>query len=113
MRTLFFISVALLGFISLNAQTGTKTFTLNVKGNCEECKTRIENASDIKGVKLCNWDEKTKVATITYRPDKVSPAEIEKAIAASGHDAGQTKSDDKKYFKLPKCCQYRHGKCEE
>ncbi len=90
-----------------------KMATFTVNGNCEECKKRIENAADIKGVKLAVWDEKTQDITVTYRPDKVNLPAIQKAIAASGHDAGDLKASDAGHEKLPKCCQYRNGKCED
>lgn len=98
---------------AIGQQNETKTFTLSVKGNCEQCKERIENAADIKGVKLCNWNADKQMATITYKPEKVNPEQIEKAIAASGHDVGNTKGNQAKYNKLPSCCKYRERKCEE
>ena len=114
MRTIIVICISL--FISLSSfsqEKSVKTITISVKGNCEECKARIENAADIKGVKICSWNEDTQIASITYRSDKVTPEQIEKAIAASGHDAGTLKGDDKSYAKLPSCCKYRDKKCEE
>lgn len=90
-----------------------KTETIVVKGNCEECKKRIENAADIKGVKLAVWDEEKQVITVTYQPEKVTLDQIATAIAASGHDAGTKKASDAGYKKLPKCCQYRNAKCED
>jgi copper chaperone CopZ len=98
---------------SFSQENAPKTMTLLVKGNCDECKQRIENAADIKGVKLCNWDKEKQVATIIYRPDKVTPEQIEKAIAASGHDAGVTKAQSGTYQKLPDCCKYRDKNCEK
>ncbi len=102
-------------FISLSglAQDNTvKTATILVKGNCEECKERIENAADIKGVKISSWDEKTQILTVTYKSDKVSLVQIEKAIAVSGHDAADIKAGDASYKKLPSCCKYRDRACE-
>ena len=50
MKTL--ISAIVLFFaLNINAQNTTVTQTFSVKGNCEQCKERIENAADIKGVK--------------------------------------------------------------
>lgn len=103
-------------FLSVNVFSQTKstqTVTFSVKGNCEQCKERIENAADIKGVKVCTWEEKTQVATVVYSPDKVSPDQIKQAIAKAGHDVGDIKSTDVAYKKLPKCCQYRDNKCED
>lgn len=100
--------------VRLTAQQPTvKTTTFIVKGNCEECKAVIENAADIKGVKVLQWNDKTKIATVTYSPDKVSLTDIQKAIAAKGYDAGDFHGNDKAYSKLPKCCRYRDGKCVE
>ena len=96
----------------LNAQ-GVKTTTFTVKGNCEDCKARIENAADIKGVKVLTWNSDSKIATVTYDEKKVSLNAIQSAIAAAGYDAGEQKGNDKAYKKLPKCCQYRDGVCEE
>lgn len=103
-------------FISLNSFSQTKsteTITFTVRGNCEQCKERIENAADIKGVKICTWSEKTQVATVTYAPDKITPDQIKQAIAKKGHDVGDFKAPDAVYKKLPGCCQYRDNKCEE
>ena len=99
-------------FIQTNAQSA-KTVTFTVKGNCEECKENIENAADIKGVKLLTWDQKTKVATVTFVPEKITLAQIQKAIASKGYDTGDFKGDAKAYKALPKCCKYRDGVCEE
>lgn len=113
MRTFIVILTCIIS-LGFKAQTQTiVTQTLIVKGNCEECKERIENAADIKGVKLCSWDSETKVATVTYNTGKTSLALIQKAIASKGHDAGDVTGSETAYNKLPGCCKYRHGKCEE
>ena len=103
-------------FTSLNLLSQSKTAstaTFIVKGNCDQCKERIENAADIKGVKICTWDEKKKIASVTYDASKTNLETIQKAIAAAGYDAGDQKGNDAKYKKLPKCCQYRDNKCDE
>jgi periplasmic mercuric ion binding protein len=85
----------------------------SVFGNCEDCRERIENAADIKGVKVVKWDPETKIATATFDKEKVTLLKIQEAIAASGYDAGKVKGNSKAYGKLPKCCKYRDNKCEE
>src|SRR3954468_15970018 len=102
MKKIILIALCFIG-ISIKAQS-VKTVTLAVKGNCEQCKERIENAADIKGVKVCTWDELKKVATITYNSNKVSIEQISAAIAKSGHEAGSSKPDPKAYQNLPGCC---------
>lgn len=89
------------------------TSTVTVKGNCEECKERIEKAAKIKGVKKAEWDKKTKIATITYDETKTNLNTIEKAIAKRGYETTNVKADNKAYSKLPDCCKYNDGECEE
>ncbi|MGZ3883054.1 MAG: heavy-metal-associated domain-containing protein [Bacteroidia bacterium] len=112
MRTIFILMICIFAG-QLRSQTGIKTATFSVKGNCEQCKARIENAADIKGVKLCVWDEVSQAATVTYNPDKVTLEQIEQAVAKSGHDTGIGKSKEADYKKLPDCCKYRDKKCEK
>ncbi len=113
MRTIVIIATAFISLSIKAQQKAVKTETFVVKGNCEECKERIENAADIKGSKICTWNADTKVATVTYNSDVVKLEQIQQAIAKRGYDAGNFKGDDKSYSKLPKCCQYRTNKCEE
>lgn len=103
---IFIISI----FFSVKLDAQVVTSTISVKGNCDECKERIENAADIKGVKTSAWDEKKQAISVTYDSQKVSLDEIEKAIAKSGHETGHQKADPKAYNSLPACCQYDHGK---
>ncbi len=112
MRTLLIITISFIALFS-KAQQGVKTETISVKGNCDDCQTRIENAADIKGVKICKWNSDTKVATITYDPSKVTMLQIEQAIAAKGYDAGSVAGNEAAYKKLPKCCQYKDRKHED
>ena len=111
-----FLILLFVGICQTQAQTKAsaatiKTATFTVAGNCEECKARIENAADIKGVKLCVWDVKTHVATVTYNESKTSLDQVKKAIAAAGHDITGFKADDASYKKLPSCCKYRDAAC--
>jgi periplasmic mercuric ion binding protein len=113
MKNMLLVLGLLISFNVFSQNTPVKTATIAVKGNCEQCKKRIENAADIKGVKLCNWNEKTQVATVTYNSEKVTLEQIEQSIAKSGHDADSVKANDVAYDKLPGCCKYRDRKCEE
>ena len=88
-------------------KVATKTETIKVQGNCDQCKTRIEKAAKIDGVSKAVWNDKTKVLTLTYDTTKVKSDDVQKKIAAVGHDTEKFKADDKVYNKLPGCCQYR------
>jgi periplasmic mercuric ion binding protein len=85
----------------------TKTETIKVWGNCESCQARIEKAAKADGVSKASWDKTTKLLTLVYDPSKVKSDDIQKKIAAVGHDTEKYKADDKAYTKLPGCCKYR------
>jgi periplasmic mercuric ion binding protein len=113
MRTILLSFILFLSAQIFGQDKSVKTETFVVKGNCEDCKERIENSADIKGVKILTWDVDKKIATVTYRADKITLEQIQKAIAAKGYDAGNVKGDEKAYNKLPGCCQYRDRACED
>ncbi len=110
---LFIASMMLITSISFAQKSSVITITLSVQGNCEECKERIENAADVKGVKRCTWSPDTDVATIIYDTKKTNLNAIEKAIAAIGHDTEHEKANETVYTNLPDCCQYRTKVCNE
>lgn len=83
--------------------------TLMVKGVCNMCKERIENAALIKGVKKATYNKYTHKLVVFYKPEKVELDKIEQEIAKAGHDTENYKADDKVYENLPKCCNYRDG----
>jgi cation transport ATPase len=85
----------------------TKTETIKVTGNCESCKARIEKAARIDGVTKANWNTKTKILTFVYNPSKVKSDDIQKKIAAAGHDTPKFKATASAYNNLPGCCKYR------
>ncbi|MGG7034967.1 MAG: heavy-metal-associated domain-containing protein [Flavobacterium sp.] len=104
----------LLSVISLNAQMKNPiTTTVKVFGNCGMCKSRIENAGNMKDVAIVQWDKKTKIATLTYDSDKTNQDEILKRIALAGYDSEKSYAPDDAYANLPGCCQYdREAKVE-
>ncbi|MEI6020112.1 MAG: heavy-metal-associated domain-containing protein [Bacteroidota bacterium] len=113
MRTVIFILSVIISTCSFAQEKSIKTSTIHVSGNCGECKERIENAADIKGVKIAQWNAKTNFLIITFREDKVSELQIKQAILDAGHDIDSLKADDAIYAKLPSCCKYRSKKCEK
>lgn len=92
------------------AMATTKTETIKVLGNCETCQARIEKAAKVEGVNKASWDKTTKLLTLVYDPSAVKSDDIQKKIAAVGHDTEKYKADDKVYAKLPGCCQYERKK---
>jgi len=117
MKTLKLFLVALIA-ITVSATTSaqmtnnskmvmTKTETIKVSGKCEMCKARIEKAAKVEGVTKADWSDKTKMLTLVYNPMKVKSDDIQKKIAAVGHDTPKYKATDKAYNALPSCCKYR------
>jgi periplasmic mercuric ion binding protein len=84
-----------------------KTEKLKVGGNCDMCKARIEKAAKVNGVTKADWNKETKILTLTYDSKVVTSDEVQKKIAAVGHDTPKYKADDKAYNSLPGCCKYR------
>ena len=108
MKSIKFLTAIL--FITLSSvvlAAGNKTQTIKVSGNCESCKTRIEKAAKVEGVTKATWDSKTAVLTIVYNPEKVTSDDIQRKVAAVGHDTPKYKATDKVYNALPGCCKYR------
>jgi periplasmic mercuric ion binding protein len=117
MKTLkFFIAAILAVVLGTNSfaqthdhskMTSLKTESIKVLGNCDMCKTRIEKAAKVVGVSKAEWNDTTKILTLVYDPTKVKSDEVQKKIAAVGHDTEKFRADDKAYNSLPGCCKYR------
>ncbi len=84
------------------------TDTINVSGNCDMCKARIEKAALVDGVSKAEWSKETKLLTIVYDSAKVTNNSIQKNIAAVGHDTRMFKADEKAFNELPDCCKYKN-----
>lgn len=81
---------------------------LNVKGSCEMCKERIENAAkSVEGVSFASWDIEKQEVHLNFDPEKTSTDEIAKVIAEAGHDTDKYKAEQSVYDALPSCCKYR------
>ncbi len=88
-----------------------KSVTVKISGNCEMCKKTIETAANVKHTASLDWNETTKMANISYDPNKTSPDEILKRVAYAGYDNEKYLAPELAYAKLPGCCKYeRSGK---
>jgi len=120
MKSIRFIAAAIMVIVSgvfTFAQTPdqsktatTKTETFKVWGNCDMCKTRIEKAAKIEGVKKAEWNLDTKILTLVYDPSAVKSDDILRNVADAGHDTEKFKASDEAYKNLPGCCQYDRSK---
>nr|WP_294936778.1 metal transporter [uncultured Flavobacterium sp.] len=80
---------------------------VEVKGNCEMCKKRIEKAAySVSGVKSAVWHSDDQMLHLILNEEKCSAIEVEKVIAKAGHDTKNAKASDAEYSNLHACCQY-------
>lgn len=87
---------------------GPATETLRVKTSavCDMCKARLEKSLAYeKGVQGATLDVPSQVLTVTYRPDKTTPAALRTAVQQTGYDADQQTADARAYDRLPDCCK--------
>jgi len=109
MRNIIILLVAIIG-ISAQAQdkkNKNAKYTVEVNGNCEQCKKRIEKAAySVDGVKSANWNIESRKLNLIVNEEKTSLSAVKKAVANVGHDTEETKSSDETYAKLHSCCQY-------
>ncbi|GGG84311.1 hypothetical protein GCM10007415_16820 [Parapedobacter pyrenivorans] len=103
------IAVSLSSINSFAQIKDAETATVTIYGNCEMCKATIEEAGNVKREANVQWDQKTKVATLTYNSGKTDPDEILKRIALAGYDSENFLAPDDVYAKLPECCQYNRA----
>ena len=116
MKSLKFMLIAVFAIATspLFAQQSApaNTDTIKVNGVCGMCKSRIQKALKLEGISTAAWDADTKLLTVTYDPGKIANDDIQKKVAAVGHDTEKYKADDKVYNKLPGCCKYERKEVE-
>ena len=105
------IAISVLLSTTGNAQIkNAKTATVKVYGNCGMCETTIEKAANKSKVSKADWNEETKLATITYDSKKTNVDAVLKNIALAGYDNQSFLAPDAAYNKLPGCCKYDREK---
>ena len=105
-RHLLLVIVLLSGFMTTSAQVNNEftSDSFKVYGECGQCKTRIEKALKIKGIRSAVWDVNTKMLSVNYDPAVIKPEEMHSRVAAAGHDTELKKAKDEVYNALPECC---------
>ncbi|CAA7385930.1 TonB-dependent receptor domain-containing protein [Chryseobacterium fistulae] len=99
------LGVFLLSIQFIFAQTLSKK-QFQVKGNCEMCKERIENAARKAGAKTAIYSIDSQTLTLETDDNLISPDTILKKIAEVGHDNEKFKASNSSYESLPPCCHY-------
>lgn len=99
-------------FISYSTQAQTKKnknakYNVEVNGNCEMCKKRIEKAAfSVPGVKSAIWHTDDHTLHLIINEEKCTLINVKKAIAKVGHDTDEVKATKEEYEKLHGCCLY-------
>ena len=95
---------------NLSQPNKIKKIKFQVNGVCEMCKNRIETALDVKGIKLADWNIKTKFCRVKFNSEIISENDIHKLISEVGHDTPIYRAKDKDYNNLYYCCHYNREK---
>lgn len=111
MKNLLLVVLAVLGtsFATQAQQKKSKNakVDIEVKGNCDMCKKRIEKAAyQVKGVKSAEWHADDQTLHVIIDENKTNSTKVEKSVAKSGHDTKHEKANDTAYENLHGCCQY-------
>ena len=109
MKNIFVIFVFLVGFAASAQEKKNKNakYSVEVNGNCEMCKKRIETAAyQAKGVKSAKWDVASHQLDLIINEEKISIDEVEKFVAQTGHDTQHVKAKEADYEQLHGCCLY-------
>ena len=91
---------------NLSQPNRIKKIKFQVNGVCEMCKNRIETALDVKGIRLADWNIKTKFCRVKFNSEVISENDIYKLISGVGHDTPIYKASDEDYNNLYHCCHY-------
>jgi copper chaperone CopZ len=105
------ILVMMLLFVSLSSQAQEQKnknakHNIEVNGNCDMCKKRIEKAAfSVKGVKSADWHIDDHILHLIINEEKCSVTEVKQAIIKVGHDAEDLKATNEDYDNLHGCCR--------
>ncbi|KGO88913.1 heavy-metal-associated domain-containing protein [Flavobacterium suncheonense] len=108
-KVIAIVLVSLFGFAMQAQEKKNKNAKadVEVKGNCEMCKKRIEKAAySVAGVKSAVWHSDDQMLHLVYNEQKCSTTDVEKAVAKAGHDTKDVKATEAEYNTLHDCCQY-------
>jgi mercuric ion binding protein len=110
MKHISLIIISLSIALNLFAQSPSKTpvtTTFWVAGVCGMCEKAIETAMDTKGVLKADFDLSKNQLTITYKPSKISEAQIHSLLNEAGYDTEKSTCSEEQYARVHGCCKYR------
>lgn len=101
--------------VTLSAQAQEKKnknakYNVEVNGNCDQCKKRIEKAAySVSGVKSANWNMDDHKLHLIMNEQKSSLVDVKNAVAKVGHDTDDVKASEADYQQLHSCCKYERN----
>ena len=107
-----FILILMISLAGISVQAQEKKnknakHDIEVNGNCEMCKKRIEKAAlSVKGVKSAVWHADHQDMHLIIDESKCTLEQVHEAVAKVGHDTDKVKAKDEDYEKLHGCCQF-------
>jgi len=108
MKNLLLIIMLLISATVFGQKTSKyKEINFQVSGICGMCEDRIENALNIKGIRVAEWDQESGNCKVIYNTTKITEMEIHQAIAKAGHDTDKVKATKEDYDNLHGCCKYK------
>ena len=107
MKHLVFVFFTL--FLGTNILAQKKAdVTFEIKAVCGMCETRIEQAYDVKGIVVADYDLESYTLHVVYKtkhfPDIL---DVHRLAVNVGHDTDLMKASDEAYANLHGCCKYR------
>jgi copper chaperone CopZ len=105
MKTTKYIMFTLLIAVTQLATAKSVVKEFKVKGQCGECKDRIEEALDLPGISFATWNVDSKMLTIRFNDKKFTEDQIHKIISDLGYATEKLAAEDEAESGLPKCCQ--------
>ena len=81
-----------------------------VAGVCGMCEKTIENALDVKGVMVADYNLDTHQINVIYKPSKISIEEMHRLLNAAGYDTEKSIATEEQYNQVHRCCRYRELK---
>ena len=108
-KLILVLLIALAGFTAQAQDKKSKNakYDVGVKGNCGQCKARIEKAAfGVKGVKSATWHDDDQMLHLIIDENKCTANDVSAAVAKLGHDTDKIKATVADYNALHSCCQY-------
>ena len=110
MKNFIFIILLFISANTLFAQKTSKapiTTSFWVAGVCGMCEKSIEAALDTKGVLKADFDLATNLLSVTYKPNKITEAQMHALLNEVGYDTEKSTCSEEQYSRVHGCCKYR------